>query len=165
MKPTKGKIIVLGDDVDTDQILPGYAMAEPMEQLGKFAMAGLAGVDFKAVHEPGSILVAGRNFGCGSSREQAPIALKQVGVSLVIAQSFARIFRRNCINIGLPVCAADLSGVLKTGDEAEVDLEQGRAVVKGDEYFFPPLSPSVLKTLEYGGLIPRVRAELGIEEK
>lgn len=165
MKPIKGKIIVLGDDVDTDQILPGYAMAEPMEQLGDFAMAGLAGVDFKAVYEPGGILVAGRNFGCGSSREQAPIALKQVGVSLVIAKGFARIFRRNCINIGLPVWAADLVGEVKTGDRAEIDLEQGRAAVNGREFSFPPLSPSTLKTLEYGGLIPRIRAELAIEEK
>ncbi len=165
MKPIKGKIIVLGDDVDTDQILPGYAMAEPMDQLGNFAMAGLAGVDFKAVYEPGAILVAGRNFGCGSSREQAPIALKQVGVSLVIAKGFARIFRRNSINIGLPVWAADLAEQVKTGDVAEIDLEQGRATVNGKEYTFPPLSETVLKTLEYGGLIPRVRAELGIEEK
>lgn len=163
MNVIKGKIIVLGDDVDTDQILPGYAMAEPMAELGNFAMAGLAGLDFKSVYEPGAILVAGRNFGCGSSREQAPIALKQVGVSLVVAKGFARIFRRNSINIGLPVWAADLSGQVKTGDLAEFDLEQGRATVNGKEYSFPPLSETVLKTLEYGGLIPRVRAELGIQ--
>lgn len=165
MNVIKGKVIVLGDDVDTDQILPGYAMAEPMEQLGNFAMAGLAGLDFKTVYEPGAILVAGRNFGCGSSREQAPIALKQVGVSLVVAKGFARIFRRNSINIGLPVWAADLAGQVKTGDLAEFDLERGRATVNGREYTFQPLSESVLKTLEYGGLIPRVRAELGIDNR
>ena len=89
MELIKGKIIVLGDDVDTDQILPGYAMAEPYDKLGSYAMAGLAGLDFNAVYEPGSILVAGRNFGCGSSREQAPIALKQRGVSLILAKGFA----------------------------------------------------------------------------
>ena len=155
MEIIKGKIIVLGDDVDTDQILPGYAMAEPYDKLGGFAMAGLAGLDFNAVYEPGSILVAGRNFGCGSSREQAPIALKQRG--------FARIFRRNSINIGLPVWAADLAGQVKTGDLAEVDLEQGKVTVNGVEYTFPPLAENVLKTLAYGGLIPRVRAELGME--
>ena len=105
MNTIKGRVIVLGDDVDTDQILPGYAMAEPMDQLGNFAMAGLAGLDFKSVFQPGDIIVAGRNFGCGSSREQAPIALKQVGVALVIAKGFARIFRRNSINIGMPVWA------------------------------------------------------------
>lgn len=163
MEKIKGKIIILGDDVDTDQILPGYAMAEPLNELGKFAMAGLSGLDFKSVFEPGAILVAGRNFGCGSSREQAPIALKQVGVSLVIAKGFARIFRRNAINIGLPVWAADLADSLKTGDEAEIDLEKGTITVNGDVQQFNLLSESILKTLEYGGLIPRVRAELGIE--
>ena len=159
----KGKVIVLGDDVDTDQILPGYAMAEPYDQLGKFAMAGLAGLDFKSVYEPGSIIVAGRNFGCGSSREQAPIALHQLGVSLVMAKGFARIFRRNSINIGLPVWVADMADKLKTGDVVEVDLEKGTVTVNGEVNEFTPMAPTVLKTLEYGGLIPRVRAELGIE--
>lgn len=163
MEIIKGKVIVLGDDVDTDQILPGYAMAEPYDQLGNFAMAGLAGLDFKSVYEPGGIIVAGRNFGCGSSREQAPIALHQLGVSLVMAKGFARIFRRNAINIGLPVWAADIADRLKTGDLAEVDLEKGTVAVNGTVYEFTPMAPTVLKTLEYGGLIPRVRAELGIE--
>lgn len=163
MNTIKGKVIVLGDDIDTDQILPGYAMAEPYEQLGSFAMAGLAGMDFTSVYEPGSILVAGRNFGCGSSREQAPIALKQVGVSLVIAKGFARIFRRNSINIGMPVWVADLTGCVKTGDMVEIDLERGTVLVNGEVKTFAPLSETVIKTLEYGGLIPRVRAELGIE--
>ena len=159
----KGKVIVLGDDVDTDQILPGYAMAEPYDQLGNFAMAGLAGLDFKSVYEPGSIIVAGRNFGCGSSREQAPIALHQLGVSLVMAKGFARIFRRNSINIGLPVWVADMADKLKTGDEVEVDLEKGTVTVNDEVNEFTPMAPTVLITLEYGGLIPRVRAELGIE--
>lgn len=163
MKTIKGRVIVLGDDVDTDQILPGYAMAEPMEQLGKFAMAGLAGLDFQSVFQPGDIIVAGRNFGCGSSREQAPIALKQVGVSLVIAKGFARIFRRNSINIGMPVWVADVVDSLKTGDVIEVDLEQGTVAMADGVKQFAPLSETVRKTLEYGGLIPRVRAELGIE--
>ena len=163
MDTLKGKVIVLGDDVDTDQILPGYAMAEPYDQLGNFAMAGLAGLDFKSVYEPGSIIVAGRNFGCGSSREQAPIALHQLGVSLVMAKGFARIFRRNSINIGLPVWVADMADKLKTGDVVEVDLEKGTVTVNGEVNEFTPMAPTVLKTLEYGGLIPRVRAELGIE--
>ena len=163
MDTIKGKVIVLGDDVDTDQILPGYAMAEPYDQLGNFAMAGLAGLDFKSVYEPGSIIVAGRNFGCGSSREQAPIALHQLGVSLVMAKGFARIFRRNSINIDLPVWVADMADKLKTGDVVEVDLEKGTVTVNGEVNEFTPMAPTVLKTLEYGGLIPRVRAELGIE--
>ena len=158
----KGKVIVLGDDVDTDQILPGYAMAEPYDQLGKFAMAGLASVDFKTVYEPGCILVAGRNFGCGSSREQAPIALQQAQIALVIAKGFARIFRRNSINIGLPVWVADVADSLKTGDRVEVNLEQGVVTVNGKTMQFQPMSENVVKTLTFGGLIPRVRAELGI---
>ena len=159
----KGKVIVLGDDVDTDQILPGYAMAEPYDQLGNFAMAGLAGTDFKSVHTPGDISEAGRNFGCGSSREQAPIALRQAQVALVIAKGFARIFRRNSINIGLPVWVADIASELKTGDEIEVDLEKGTITVNGAVKQFTPMAENVLKTLEFGGLIPRVRAELGIQ--
>ncbi len=150
MDVIKGKIIVLGDDIDTDQILPGYAMAEPYDQLGNFAMAGLAGLDFKSVYEPGSILVA-------------PIALKQLGVSLIIAKGFARIFRRNSINIGLPVWTADLAGQVKTGDRAEIDLEHGTVKVNNTELKYAPMAETVRKTLEYGGLIPRVRAELGIE--
>ncbi len=165
MDMIRGKAIVLGDDVDTDQILPGYAMAEPYDQLGKFAMAGSAEVDFKSVYEPGCILVAGRNFGCGSSREQAPIALRQAQVALVIAKGFARIFRRNSINIGLPVWVADVAGDVKTGDTLEVDLEQGAVRVNGGEARqFQPMAENVVKTLSCGGLIPRVRAELGISE-
>lgn len=164
MDMIKGKIIVLGDDVDTDQILPGYAMAEPYEKLGEFAMAGLANLDFKSVYTPGSIIVAGRNFGCGSSREQAPIALKQLGVSLVIAKSFARIFRRNAINIGLPVWMADVVDIVKTGDFGEADLEKGRFTAGGVVRNCTPVSETTIKTLECGGLIPRVRIELGIIE-
>lgn len=164
MEVIQGKVIVLGDDVDTDQILPGYAMAEPYDQLGRFAMAGLAGVDFKSVYEPGCILVAGRNFGCGSSREQAPIALRQAQIALVIAKGFARIFRRNSINIGLPVWAADVADGLRTGDRIEVDLEKGTVTVNGQVKQFQPMAENVVKTLTYGGLIPRVRAELGITD-
>jgi len=163
MKVIKGTVIVLGDDVDTDQILPGYAMAEPFESLGKFAMAGAPEVEFSKIAEPGCILVAGRNFGCGSSREQAPIALKMAGVALIVAKGFARIFRRNSINIGLPVFAADIADQLKTGDELAVDLETGEIIWNGNSFSSPPLSDNVRKTLEYGGLIPRVRAELSIK--
>ena len=158
MEKIKGKVIILGNDVDTDQILPGYAMSEPYEEIGKFAMAGLPTDDFKNNREPGCILVAGRNFGCGSSREQAPIALKQAKVALVVAQGFARIFRRNCINIGLPVFVADAVNQLRTGDVVEVDLEKGTITGPRGEITSAPVSESVLKTLEYGVLIPRVRA-------
>ena len=149
MEKIRGKVIILGDDVDTDQILPGYAMSEPYEEIGKYAMAGLPTEDFKLNREPGCILVAGRNFGCGSSRE---------------AQGFARIFRRNCINIGMPVFVADAVKKLHTGEIIEVDLEKGTITAPCGVIEANPLSENVLKTLEYGGLIPRVRAELGITE-
>lgn len=149
--------------MDTDQILPGYAMSEPYEEIGKFAMAGLPTDDFKNNREPGCILVAGRNFGCGSSREQAPIALKQAKVALVVAQGFARIFRRNCINIGLPVFVADAVNQLRTGDVVEVDLEKGTITGPRGEI---TSAPRVGERTQDSGIrraVPRVRAELGIE--
>ena len=160
MNIIKGNVLLLGENVDTDQILPGYAMAEPFDQLGKFAMAGYP--DFAKRLKPGVILVAGSNFGCGSSREQAPIALKMAGVSLVIAVNFARIFRRNAINIGLPVYAANLSGFVHENDVIEVDMVNGIITCSNKFFSAAPLSASVLNTLEYGGLIPQVRAELNL---
>ena len=127
MEKIRGKVIILGDDVDTDQILPGYAMSEPYEEIGKYAMAGLPTEDFKLNREPGCILVAGRNFGCGSS-------------------------------------VADAVKKLHTGEIIEVDLEKGTITAPCGVIEANPLSENVLKTLEYGGLIPRVRAELGITE-
>ena len=160
MKAIKGTIIVLGENVDTDQILPGYAMAEQFDKLGKFAMAGNPDVAKRI--KPGIILVTGPNFGCGSSREQAPIALKMAGVSLVVASNFARIFRRNAINIGLPVYTADITGFVNDGDTIEVDMVKGFITNGSKTINTDPLSASVLKTLEYGGLIPQVRAELNL---
>ena len=98
----------------------------------------------------------------GSGGEWFAIALKQAQVALVVAQGFARIFRRNCINIGMPVFVADAVGKLKTGEIIEVDLEKGTINAPCGVIQSAPLSENVLKTLEYGGLIPRVRAELGI---
>lgn len=162
MNTIKGRIFVLGDNVDTDQILPGYAMAEPFEELGKFAMAGAPEMRFQQRVQAGGILVAGRNFGCGSSREQAPISLKMSGVGLIVATSFARIFRRNAINIGLPVFVADISQGLHDGDEIEVNLETGVIKIGNRTVQAAPLSETSLKTLACGGLINRVRSELGI---
>ncbi|MDR3139912.1 MAG: 3-isopropylmalate dehydratase small subunit [Treponema sp.] len=165
MNSIKGKVLILGDNIDTDQILPGYAMAEPFNQLGKFAMAGCPELDFAHRAQGGDILVAGCNFGCGSSREQAPIALKMAGVSLVVAVNFARIFRRNAINIGLPVYVADIVKLVHNGELIEVDMVNGMIHWAGKTIKTPPLSPGVLKTLDYGGLIPQVRAELSQESK
>jgi 3-isopropylmalate dehydratase small subunit len=162
MNNIKGKIWIFDDNVDTDQILPGYAMAEEFSLLAKYAMAGSKQADFAAKVKQGDILVAGKNFGCGSSREQAPVALKAAGVSLIIAQSFARIFRRNAINIGLPVLVADLNKVAQQGNWIEADLVQGVVAVNDRKFAAKALSASVLATIQAGGLINRVRQELGV---
>lgn len=161
----KGRIWVFGDNVDTDQILPGYAMAEDFDKLGQFAMVGSEKTDFVNMVKAGDIIVAGKNFGCGSSREQAPVALKKAGISLVIAQSIARIFRRNAINIGLPVITADLIEHVKEGDLLSVDLNKGLITKDNKTFVAQPLSENVLTTLKAGGLIERVRIELGVEKR
>ena len=162
MNRLKGQVWVFGDHVDTDQILPGYAMAEEFSGLGRYAMAGSNQADFAARVQAGDMIVAGRNFGCGSSREQAPVALKAAGVGLIIAESFARIFRRNAINIGLPVLVADLRRHVQTGDLVEADLVQGFIRLADREIAAQALSANVLATIAAGGLISRVRQELGI---
>jgi 3-isopropylmalate dehydratase small subunit len=162
MNNITGQVWVFADNVDTDQILPGYAMAEDFSRLAEYAMAGSSQADFSARVTPGDIIVAGKNFGCGSSREQAPVALKAAGVSLIIAQSFARIFRRNAINIGLPVLVADLNQVIQQGEWIEADLVQGVVMANDRKVAAQALSTSVLTTLQAGGLINRVRQELGV---
>lgn len=163
MEVIRGRVWFFQDNVDTDQILPGYAMAESFDNLGNFAMVGSDMPDFPKKVNKGDIIVAGNNFGCGSSREQAPVSLQKAGVSLVIAKSFARIFRRNAINIGLPVLIADLKELVKTGDTISVDLEKG-LIQSGEKALeFKALSSNVLATLNAGGLINRVRQELAAQ--
>lgn len=160
----KGRIWLFDDNVDTDQVLPGYAMAAPRERLKEYALAGSKYPNFAKEIKTGEIIVAGKNFGCGSSREQAPVALKEAGVSLVIAQSFARIFRRNCINIGLPVLLADLYPQVEQGDEIAVSLDEAKIIIvkNGEKIFGRPLSSNILETLACGGLINKVRRQFGI---
>lgn len=161
----KGNAWVFADNVDTDQILPGYAMAAPREKLKEFALAGSIYPDFAQNVQPGDVIVAGKNFGCGSSREQAPVALKEAGVSLVIAKTFARIFRRNAINIGLPVLVADLFPQVRHGEQVEVDLKTGRIYLPSQEVVIQgqALAPAILETLECGGLINKVRRQFGLD--
>lgn len=158
-----GKVWIFGENIDTDQILPGYAMAESADSLARFAMIGSATPDFASRVNSGDIIVAGRNFGCGSSREQAPAALKQAGVGLIIAESFARIFRRNAINIGLPVMIAKIGTDVQQGELAAVNLTNGEITVGKQKMQGQPLSENVLATIEAGGLINRVRNELGVK--
>jgi 3-isopropylmalate/(R)-2-methylmalate dehydratase small subunit len=124
----KGRVWVFGDDIDTDQIYPGkYLPLTDKSEMACHAMEGaLQGEDFIQQVQTGDVLVAGKNFGCGSSREHAAVALQGIGVSVVVARSFARIFRRNAVNIGLPILQLDDISTLKKGNTIEVDLDTGK---------------------------------------
>ena len=159
----EGKAIKFGNNVDTDVILPGQFMTlvDPHE-LAKHALAGLD-PSFAEKAKKGVIVVGQRNFGCGSSREQAPLALKYAGVKCVLAESFARIFFRNAINIGLPVVECKgISKAVKTDDELKVDLEVGivENVSNGKKFQTEKLPPFILEVLADGGLIENLRRRM-----
>jgi 3-isopropylmalate/(R)-2-methylmalate dehydratase small subunit len=163
MKTIKGKAIKFGNNIDTDVILPGkwLSLIDPKE-LAKHAMEGIcAGFPQKA--EKGIIIVGGKNFGCGSSREQAPLALKYSGVQCVLAESFARIFYRNSINIGLPVIECKgISEVVADGDEVSVDLELGKIqnLTKKKTLQGTKMPPFIMEILSDGGLIENLRKRM-----
>lgn len=150
-----GRAHVLPADVDTDQIVPAeYLTTVPVDELGDYAMAGYAGDLDGDIQD--SILVAGANFGMGSSREAAPAALREAGVSAVVAQSFARIFYRNAINVGLPI--AEVPGItdcVADGDRVRVDVAAGTVenLTTGTSGDATPLPPDLLEILEAGGLV------------
>ncbi len=156
----KGTAIKFGNNIDTDVILPGkYLILVDPKELAKHALEGLD-VDFPEKAQKGVIVVGGKNFGCGSSREQAPLALKYAGVKCVIAESFARIFYRNSINIGLPVIeCVDISAAVETGDELAVDFEAGKIdnISKGKTFQVNKLPPFIMEILSDGGLIENLR--------
>ena len=153
-----------GDHVDTDVIIPARHLSsvDPME-LASHCMEDMD-TEFVTRVTPGDVLVAGRNFGCGSSREHAPIAIKAAGVSCVIAESFARIFYRNALNIGLPIIESeDAARGTAAGDEVEVDLQSGlvRNKTQGTEFTFAPLVGMAATLVEAGGLVNLVKQRLG----
>jgi 3-isopropylmalate/(R)-2-methylmalate dehydratase small subunit len=159
-----GRVWKYGDDVNTDVIFPGkytYSISDRKE-MAEHALEDLDPTFVKQV-QPGDIIVAGKNWGCGSSREQAVIALKEAGVGAIVARSFARIYFRNCINEGLPIASCDAVDGVQPGDEVTVDLESGTVLTPSGEYDFPPLPDSVMRILEAGGLVPYVRRKLGVE--
>jgi 3-isopropylmalate/(R)-2-methylmalate dehydratase small subunit len=160
----KGKAFVYGDNVDTDVIIPArYLNTIDPAELAAHCMEDID-ASFAPSVRPGDVIVAGRNFGCGSSREHAPMAIKASGVSCVVASSFARIFYRNAINIGLPILELpDSEELAKKGDEIRIDLESGgienlttgkRVGARG----FPPFMREIIAA---GGLIGYVRGHLG----
>ncbi len=159
-----GKVWKYSDGVNTDVIFPGkytYTLREPAE----IAAHALEDLDpaFAREAQPGDIIVAGRNWGNGSSREQAVTCLKYKGVSAIVAASFARIYFRNGLNQGLLLitCPA-LVAAAQTGDTLTIDLKESCLRLNDQTYPFPPLSPTVLAIVEMGGLVPYVRHKLGI---
>ncbi|MCM1505849.1 MAG: 3-isopropylmalate dehydratase small subunit [Ruminococcus flavefaciens] len=152
----EGKVIKYGDNVDTDVIIPArYLNTSDHAELASHCMEDLDKTFVTRVQQ-GDIITAGFNFGCGSSREHAPIAIKASGISLVIAKSFARIFYRNSINIGLAIveCPEAVDGISE-GDKVEADLDNGviRNLTTGKEYKTAPFPEFVQKIIENGGLI------------
>ena len=165
-KIIRGRAWTFGSNIDTDQIIPAkyaiYSLDE--KELGKHAMEGVPDREtWAAGVTQGDILVAGSNFGCGSSREIAPVAIRGAGISLVIADSYARIFFRNAINMGYPILQSPQAAeAVQEGDELEVDLEEGivRDLTRGDEYRCEAFPPFMNELLHMGGLVPWVRKRL-----
>jgi 3-isopropylmalate/(R)-2-methylmalate dehydratase small subunit len=159
----KGKVIKFGNNIDTDVILPGkwLSLIDPVE-LAKHALEGLD-ASFPQKAKKGVVVVGGKNFGCGSSREQAPLALKYAGVQCVLAESFARIFFRNSINIGLPVIECKgISAAVNNDDEVAVDLEAGKItnLTTNQNLQGIQLPPFIMEILLDGGLIENLRKRL-----
>lgn len=158
----KGNAFVFGNNIDTDQIYPGrFVEYTNVEDVAKYAMFGADPEFVKKVHT-GDIIVAGTNFGCGSSREHAAITLKSIGIGAIIAESFARIFYRNAINLGLPlVICPTLSQHVKTGDTLFLDICTG--IISNEKETIAtaePLSEYVMIILENGGIKPMIRQQL-----
>jgi 3-isopropylmalate/(R)-2-methylmalate dehydratase small subunit len=160
----QGRAWTYGDNVDTDAIIPArYLNMSTPEELAEHCMEDID-PDFARRVQAGDIIVGGENFGCGSSREHAPLAIKGAGVSCVIAESFARIFYRNAINIGLPILVCpEAARDTQAGDELTVDLETGRITNARAErtYETSGFPAFIMDIIEAGGLVPYTRAKLG----
>ncbi len=163
-KKITGRVFKYGDDINTDVIFPGkytYTITEPAE-MAEHALEDLDPQFVKQV-KPGDVIVAGKNFGCGSSREQAAVCLVAKGLGGVIARTFGRIYFRNALNQGLLI--AECPGAvdaLQPGDRVTIDLEKGEILTPRGTFNFPPPPQEVMQIIEAGGLVPYVRRRLGI---
>lgn len=157
----RGKAFVFGKNIDTDQIYPGrFVEYTDVEDVKKYAMYG-ADEDFVNKFRPGDIIVAGTNFGCGSSREHAAITLKAIGAGAILAESFGRIFFRNAINLGVPVITCrEITKIVADGDEVEVDIESGeiKNLTTGASAQAVPMPPYIMNILKSGGIKPMIKA-------
>lgn len=158
----KGHVFKFGDNVDTDVIIPArYLNSSDPKELATHCMEDIDKT-FVSKVQPGDIIVANKNFGCGSSREHAPIAIKACGVSCVIAETFARIFYRNAINIGLPIIECkEAAEAISTGDEVEIDFDSGtiKNLTKGTSYQGQAFPPFMQKIITSGGLVNYINAQ------
>ena len=160
MEKFTGKVWVLGDDIDTDIIIPTeYLALKTIDDMKQYGFSPLR-PELAGQIQKGDIIVAGKNFGCGSSREQAPGVLKALGVQAVIAKSFARIFFRNAINIGLPaIVCKDLPDAVENGDTMILHMSEGTAEVNGKTYTCTKLPEYMQNILNQGGLIASLNRE------
>ena len=158
-----GKVFKYGDNVDTDVIIPArYLNAPSPEELAKHCMEDID-ASFATTVKPGDIMVGGANFGCGSSREHAPISIRACGVRGVIAASFARIFYRNAINIGFPILECpEAAAAIQNGDTVSVDFATGKIVdeTTGETFQAVALPPFIEKIVEHNGLLPYLKARM-----
>lgn len=163
MQAAEGKVLKYGDNVDTDVIIPArYLAIQDKEELASHAMEDID-PEFRSKLMAGDIVVGGKNFGCGSSREHAPQVLQTSGVGCVIAESFARIFYRNALNIGLPIVEApDAAQEIKNGDRVKVDFDAGVITdeTTGKTYEAAPFPPFLQKMIEVGGLVNYVNEKM-----
>jgi 3-isopropylmalate dehydratase small subunit len=164
----RGKAWKYGDNVDTDVIIPArYLNVSTAEELAPHCMEDLD-PSFAGAVQTGDVIVAGENFGSGSSREHAPLAIKGAGVSCVVAGSFARIFYRNAINVGLPILeSAEAAAGIEAGHELEIDLEAGSIQDRttGQSYQAEPYPPFMMDIIRAGGLVPYTREQMERERK
>lgn len=160
----KGRVHRLGDNVDTDQIMPGkYLTVLDKTELAKHCLEGYDPDWASKKAKVGDIIVGGHNFGCGSSRESAPVSIKAVGISVVLAESFARIFFRNAINIALPVMVCPgISAAFKDGEDLEVNIDSGEVknLTTGKTLRAEALPPNIQHILKQGGLVEVTRMKL-----
>jgi len=167
MGKIQGKAWKFGDDIDTDAIIPArYLNTSDPAELAKHCMED-ADTAFAGKVAAGDIIVAGKNFGCGSSREHAPIAIKAAGVSCVIAPTFARIFYRNAFNMGLPIFELPEAAEIEEGDVVRIDMESGEIVneTSGKSYKFIPIPEFMQELVDAGGLIEYAKRELAAKKE
>lgn len=160
----EGKAWTFGNNIDTDVILPGkYLVVMDPRELGKHAMEGLD-PSFPQKVSTGDIIIAGRYFGCGSSREQAPVALKSAGIAAVVAESYARIFFRNAFNIGLPLLELEKTeGIAKEGNRLQIKVETGeiKNIDTGQLFRAKPIPDFMLEIVREGGLVAKIKKQVG----